>query len=100
MEVLKTVLRKEGDVVPTAATEVVDPFSSVGSLPTHGISQEVPSQLHVPLPPHQSVHVPRMNQGGQMRGKKPKVPQRVLNPIPMPYAQLLPRLLELQLTEL
>src|SRR3954466_9804931 len=95
MEILKTVLRKEGDVVPTAATEVVDPFSSVGSLPTHGIPQEVPPQLHVPLPPCQSVL-----QGGQMCGKKPKIAQRILNPIPMPYAQLLPRLLELQLVEL
>ncbi|XP_058758595.1 uncharacterized protein LOC131631841 [Vicia villosa] len=95
MEVLKKVLRKEGDVVPTAATEVVDPFSSVGSFPTHGIPQEVPPQLHVPLPPCQSVL-----QGGQMCGKKPKIPQRILNPIPMPYAQLLPRLLELQLIEL
>src|SRR3954469_10587393 len=95
MEILKTVLRKEGDVVPTAATEVVDPFSSVGSFPTHGIPQEVPSQLHVPLPPCQSVL-----QGSQMCGKKPKIPQRILNPIPIPYAQLLPCLLELQLVEL
>src|SRR3954470_3975747 len=55
MEVLKKVLRKEDDVVPATATEVVDPFSSVGSLPTHGIPQEVPPQLHVPLPPCQSV---------------------------------------------
>src|SRR3954462_10731741 len=61
MEVLKTVLSKEGDVAPTAATEVVDPFSSIGSLYIHGIPQEAPSQLPVPLTPRQSVH-----QGGQM----------------------------------
>src|SRR4051812_39804959 len=100
MEVLKTVLRKEGDVVPAAATEVVDSFFPIGFLSTHGMPQGALPQFQVPLPPYQSVHVPRMNQGGQMRGKKPKIPQRVLNPIPLPYAQLLPRLLELQLIEL
>src|SRR3954468_4596831 len=97
MEVLKMVLRKEGSVVPAAATEVVDSFFPIGFLSTHGMPQGALPQFQVPLPPHQSVHVRRMNQGGQMRGKKPKIPQRVLNPIPLPYAQLLPRLLELQL---
>src|SRR3954470_739202 len=100
MEVLKTVLRKEGDVAPAAATEVVDSFFPIGFLSTHGMPQGALPQFQVPLPPHQFVHVPRMNQGGQMRGKKPKMPQRFLNPIPLPYAQLLPRLLELQLIEL
>src|SRR4051812_26019065 len=95
MEVLKTVLRKEGDVVPAAATEVVDSFFPIGFLSTHGMPQGALPQLHVPLPPCQSVL-----QGGQMCGKKPKKPQRILNPISMPYAQLLPRLLELQLVEL
>src|SRR3954470_21767906 len=37
MEVLKTVLRKEGDVVPAAATEIVDSFSLIGSFSTHGV---------------------------------------------------------------
>src|SRR3954469_25775988 len=82
MEILKTVLRKEGDVVPTAATEVVDPFSSVGSLPTHGMPQRALPQFQVPLPPRQNVHAPGMNQGDQMCGKKPKKPRRILNPIP------------------
>src|SRR3954469_15613216 len=77
MEVLKTVLRKEGDVVPVAATEVVDSFSPIGSLFTHGMPQGALPQFQVSLPPRQSVH-----QGGQMCGKKPKIPHRVINPIP------------------
>src|SRR3954464_10398572 len=100
MEVLKTVLRKEGDVVPAAATEVVDSFSPIGSFFTHGMPQGALPQFQMSLPPRQSVHVPRMNQGGQTCGKKPKIPQRLINPIPIPYAQLLPLLLELQLIEL
>src|SRR3954469_13731134 len=100
MEVLKTVLRKEGDVVPVAATEVVDSFSPIGSFFTHGMPQGALPQFQMSLPPRQSVHVPRMNQGGQTCGKKPKIPQRLINPIPIPYAQLLPLLLELQLIEL
>src|SRR3954465_7280503 len=71
MEVLKTVLRKEGNVVPVAATEVVDSSSSIGSLSTHGMPQGDLPQLQTPSPPRQPVHVPKMNQGGQMCGKKP-----------------------------
>src|SRR3954469_4009722 len=37
MEVLKTVLRKEGEVVPAAATEIVDLSSPMGSPPIHGM---------------------------------------------------------------
>src|SRR3954462_8863325 len=62
MEVLKTVLRKEGDVVPAAATEVVGLSSPIGSPPIHGMFCGVHPQLQVPLPPRQSVHVPRVNQ--------------------------------------
>src|SRR3954466_14203160 len=71
MEVLKTVLRKECDVVPAAATETVDSVSSIRSLSTHGMPQRAPPQTQVSLPPRQSVHVLRMNQGSQMCGKKP-----------------------------
>src|SRR3954468_118063 len=41
MEVLKTVLRKEGDVVPVAATEVVDSFSPIGPFSLMGCLREL-----------------------------------------------------------
>src|SRR4051812_45245960 len=69
MEVLKTVLRKEGDAVPAAATEVIDSLFPIGFLSTHGMPQGALPQFQVPLPPHQSVHVPRMNQGAKCVGK-------------------------------
>src|SRR3954466_5914787 len=69
MEVLKTVLRKEGDVIPTAATEVVDLSSPIGSPPIHGMFCGVHPKLQVSLPSRQPVHVPRMNQGGRMCGQ-------------------------------
>src|SRR3954464_1113133 len=57
MEVLKKVLRKEGDVILTAATEVVDLSSPIGSPPIHGTLHGVPPQLQVPKRPRQLFHV-------------------------------------------
>src|SRR4051812_27814896 len=99
MEVLKTVLRKGNDDVPST-TKVVDLFPPYGSLPIQGMPQRVLSQPQVAKFPRQPVHVPKMSQKGQVYGQRPKMTETVFDPIPIPYAQLLPRLLELQLIEL
>src|SRR3954464_3201573 len=71
MEVLKTVLRKGNDDVPST-TKVVDLFPPYGSLPIQGMPQRVLSQPQVAKFPRQPVHVPKMSQKGQVYGQRPK----------------------------
>src|ERR1044072_8959234 len=101
MEILGTVLRKGDDPsFPTATGVDISPYTLGNSLSPKARHASTPSPC-IPRSPR-SRPIPIVQKGLEGKALQPWSPhsKKQFDPIPMPYAQLLPQLLKFQLVEL
>lgn len=115
MEILQSMLRKEGNPVPTVVPEMVTPVNMPDPLPPqeqprglhpHHVPPKAPYQRPFPVPrPRQKNLVSNLypNQQwnfAQQRRQGPRRPPKQFDPVPMSYGRLLPLLLNSSLVQL
>src|ERR1051325_6907896 len=101
MEILGTVLRKGDDPsFPTATGVAIPPYTLGNSLSPKAGHASTPSPC-IPRSPR-SRPIPIVQKGLEGKALQPRSPhsEKHFDPIPMPYAQLLPQLLKFRLVEL
>ncbi|XP_050916837.1 uncharacterized protein LOC127132018 [Lathyrus oleraceus] len=106
MEILQSMLRKEGNPVPTVEPEVVTPISVPDPLPPqeqprgfhpHPVSPRAPYQRPFIVPrPRQRNPEPNQypNQLRQPTRQRPRKPVRHIDQLPVSYSQVLPYLIK------